>query len=202
MIGPRAHGGPYPWHMSGAPDNVSESEVAQVADLAALGLIRFDASLRVRTANRAAHQLLERRPGSLPGETLMGTFVDHNLESLVRAAARGRAADRELEMRDRASIVVRAGPASGGGAWVTLENVTELHRLRRIRSEFIDNLSLPRMLHCAILRSPHAHARIVGVDTSAAAQLPGVVAVVTGEDAKRWTQPTPTVPCAGFSSAR
>jgi CO/xanthine dehydrogenase Mo-binding subunit len=62
------------------------------------------------------------------------------------------------------------------------------------RAEFIDNLSLPRMLHCAILRSPHAHARIVGVDTDAAAQLAGVVAVVTGEDAKRWTQPTPTVP--------
>ena len=62
------------------------------------------------------------------------------------------------------------------------------------RAEFIDNLSLPRMLHCAILRSPHAHARILAVDTAAAERLPGVVAVVTGEDAKRWTQPTPTVP--------
>jgi len=62
------------------------------------------------------------------------------------------------------------------------------------RAEFIDNLSLPRMLHCAILRSPHAHARVAAVDTAAAAALPGVVAVVTGEDAKRWTQPTPTVP--------
>jgi carbon-monoxide dehydrogenase large subunit len=62
------------------------------------------------------------------------------------------------------------------------------------RAEFIDNLTLPRMLHCAILRSPHAHARVVSVDTAAAEQLPGVVAVVTGEDARRWTQPTPTVP--------
>ncbi len=62
------------------------------------------------------------------------------------------------------------------------------------RTQFIDDVVLPRMLHCAILRSPHAHARIVAVDTSEAAKLPGVVAVVTGEDAKRWSNPTMTVP--------
>ncbi|MFN8544461.1 MAG: xanthine dehydrogenase family protein molybdopterin-binding subunit [Candidatus Binatia bacterium] len=62
------------------------------------------------------------------------------------------------------------------------------------RVEFIDNLHQPGMLHCAILRSPHAHARIVRVDTSAAEKLPGVAAVVTGADAKRWTSPAPTVP--------
>ena len=37
------------------------------------------------------------------------------------------------------------------------------------------------MLHMAILRSPYAHAKINSIDTSAAAALPGVVAVVTGE---------------------
>ncbi|MBO0682795.1 MAG: hypothetical protein J2P45_06530, partial [Candidatus Dormibacteraeota bacterium] len=37
------------------------------------------------------------------------------------------------------------------------------------------------MLHMVILRSPHAHARIRSIDTSAAASAPGVVAVVTGE---------------------
>jgi len=132
----------------------SEAELAEVADLASLGLIRFDASLRVRTANLAAHQALERRPGSLLGETLMGTFVDHNVESLVRAAARGDAGVHDIEAGDRASIVVRAGPASGGGAWVTLEDVTELHRLRRIRSEFIDNLSHE-------LRTPLANIRLL-----------------------------------------
>ena len=36
------------------------------------------------------------------------------------------------------------------------------------RTEFIDNLTLPGMLHCAILHSPHSHARIVSVDTSKA----------------------------------
>jgi len=62
------------------------------------------------------------------------------------------------------------------------------------RTEFIDNFTLPGMLHCAILRSPHPHARIRAVDTSEAEKLPGVVAVLTGADVKRWTQPTPTVP--------
>ncbi len=62
------------------------------------------------------------------------------------------------------------------------------------RTEFIDNLQLPGMLHCAILHSPHAHARIKSVDASEAAKLPGVVAVITGEDAARWVRPIGTAP--------
>ena len=62
------------------------------------------------------------------------------------------------------------------------------------RTEFIDNVALPGMLHCAILRSPLAHARIASIDTSAAEGLPGVVAVVTGEDALRWSFPALTSP--------
>jgi len=62
------------------------------------------------------------------------------------------------------------------------------------RAEFIDNLSFPGMLHCAILRSPHAHARVLSIDTGEAARAPGVLAVLTGEDCKGWSQPTPTVP--------
>jgi len=62
------------------------------------------------------------------------------------------------------------------------------------RAEFIDNVSLPKMLHCAILRSPYAHARIKGVNTSKAEKLPGVVAVLTGEDTGRWSFPSTTVP--------
>jgi CO/xanthine dehydrogenase Mo-binding subunit len=50
------------------------------------------------------------------------------------------------------------------------------------------------MLHCAMLRSPYAHARIKGVDTSEAEKLPGVVAVITGVDAQRWSRPATGVP--------
>lgn len=47
---------------------------------------------------------------------------------------------------------------------------------------YVDDLVLPRMLHCKILRSPHAHARILSIDASAALAMPGVHAVITGED--------------------
>ncbi len=46
--------------------------------------------------------------------------------------------------------------------------------------DYILNFELPGMLHAAILRSPHAHARIVRIDASRAAAMPGVKAVLTG----------------------
>src|SRR5213596_2024158 len=54
-------------------------------------------------------------------------------------------------------------------------------RFIRGKGNYIDDITLPGMLHMAILRSPFAHATINGVDTSKAAAVPGVVAVVTGE---------------------
>ncbi|MFI7491935.1 aerobic carbon-monoxide dehydrogenase large subunit [Micromonospora echinaurantiaca] len=53
-------------------------------------------------------------------------------------------------------------------------------RFLRGRGRYVDDIQLPGMLHLAILRSPVAHARIVGIDTSAAEASPGVAAVVTG----------------------
>jgi len=50
------------------------------------------------------------------------------------------------------------------------------------RAVFGADVKLPGMLHGKILRSPHAHARIVSIDTSAAQALPGVRAVVTAQD--------------------
>jgi CO/xanthine dehydrogenase Mo-binding subunit len=79
--------------------------------------------------------------------------------------------------------------------WIGREvNRVEDPQLLTGRTAFIDNLTLPGMLHCAILRSPLAHARIVKVDTTAAEQVPGVIAVLTGEDARRWSNPAATLP--------
>jgi len=50
------------------------------------------------------------------------------------------------------------------------------------RAAYGADLSLPGMLHGVVLRSPHAHARIVSIDTSAAEATPGVRAVITGKD--------------------
>jgi CO/xanthine dehydrogenase Mo-binding subunit len=62
------------------------------------------------------------------------------------------------------------------------------------RVQYADNIQMPGMLHAAILRSPHAHARIVRIDTSRAEALPGVAAVLTGEDVKQWSHPVFGVP--------
>ena len=50
------------------------------------------------------------------------------------------------------------------------------------RGNYVDDVQLPRMLHMVLVRSPLAHAKIVNIDKSAALEVPGVVAVVTGED--------------------
>jgi len=58
------------------------------------------------------------------------------------------------------------------------------------RGRFSDDLPVRTgTLHAAILRSPHAHAELLSVDAEAASAILGVVTVVTGDDAKRWTRP-------------
>jgi 2-furoyl-CoA dehydrogenase large subunit len=62
-------------------------------------------------------------------------------------------------------------------------------RLVAGRGRFLDDLVPARLLHVAILRSPHAHARLVSIDATAAAALPGVAAVLTGAEAAAASRP-------------
>jgi carbon-monoxide dehydrogenase large subunit len=57
-----------------------------------------------------------------------------------------------------------------------------LARLTAGRGQYVTDVVLPRMVHVAFVRSPHAHARIAKLDTAAARKAAGVVAVVTGAD--------------------
>ena len=50
------------------------------------------------------------------------------------------------------------------------------------RALYGPDISLPGLLHGKVLRSPHAHARILSIDTSRAEALPGVYGVVTAQD--------------------
>jgi len=58
----------------------------------------------------------------------------------------------------------------------------EDRRLLTGRGRYVDDVRLPHLCHAAIVRSPHAHARIVGVDARRATALPGVLAVFTIAD--------------------
>src|SRR5580658_2897834 len=57
-----------------------------------------------------------------------------------------------------------------------------LARLTQGRGQYVSDVVLPRMVHVAFVRSPHAHARIKNIDVAAAKKSQGVVAVVTGAE--------------------
>jgi aerobic carbon-monoxide dehydrogenase large subunit len=61
------------------------------------------------------------------------------------------------------------------------------------RGHYLDDIVRPRQAHAAMLRSPHAHARIDSIDTAEAAAAPGVLAVLTGDDLAR--DGIGTIPC-------
>ena len=70
---------------------------------------------------------------------------------------------------------------------------------------YTDDLALPGMLHAAMLRSPHAHARIKRIDVSRAKEAPGVLAAFTGADIDRlkpvpcaWLLPNANLKIAGY----
>src|SRR5262245_14665012 len=64
-------------------------------------------------------------------------------------------------------------------------------RFLRGEGRFIDDVTVPSMLHAACPPSPHAHARIVRIDTARAAAAPGVVRVLAFRDLERWMKPLP-----------
>src|SRR6185295_7514737 len=70
-------------------------------------------------------------------------------------------------------------PNSYVGRSVTRPNA---RRLTQGRGQFVDDVVLARMAHVAYVRSPHAHARIAAIDTTAAAAMPGVIRIATGAD--------------------
>jgi two-component system phosphate regulon sensor histidine kinase PhoR len=110
-----------------------------------IGVIRLDPALRIVEANARAHALLAHDAGNLHGRSLMEAFMDPSVEALAVKARSARTGAARAEIRsagaDGPVLVVHAQATPGGGAWLVLENVSELRRLQRIRTEFIDNLS-------------------------------------------------------------
>ncbi len=74
-----------------------------------------------------------------------------------------------------------ARSASGHDDARSLRRVDAASKLRG-SAQFVGDLMVPRMVHGQVLRSPFPHARIVSIDTAAAAAIPGVVAILSGQD--------------------
>ena len=71
---------------------------------------------------------------------------------------------------------------------------TEDYRLLTGYGRYLDDIEIAGALHVCFVRSPHAHARIVSVDTTGAVAMPGVVTVVTGRELAQWTTPMRVAP--------
>ncbi|MGZ8438338.1 MAG: sensor histidine kinase [Candidatus Limnocylindrales bacterium] len=107
------------------------------------GVITIDSDLRIIAANAAAHGFLDRQPGGLIGRTVIEAFLDAQVEGIARTALEQGTSVGEVGRADPSTrrLLVRARRSAAGGAWLILEDVSELRRLQQIRAEFIDNLS-------------------------------------------------------------
>jgi two-component system phosphate regulon sensor histidine kinase PhoR len=121
----------------------SIADTAALHDAIGMGILRLDDGLRIAEASPTAHALLDRAPGTLPGRSLMEAFLDREVEETARGALERGSAQGDVRPTDPdvPALQVRVRRIPSGGAWLVLEDVTELQRLRRIRTEFIDNLS-------------------------------------------------------------
>ncbi|MEA2577387.1 MAG: two-component system, OmpR family, phosphate regulon sensor histidine kinase PhoR, partial [Chloroflexota bacterium] len=81
--------------------------------------------------------------GTLPGRSVMEAFLDAGIESMAQTALGQGTARAELRRADAdgPTLTVLGRRAEGGGLWLVVADVSELRRLQRIRTEFIDNLS-------------------------------------------------------------
>jgi two-component system phosphate regulon sensor histidine kinase PhoR len=121
-------------------------DLAYLADLVGVGIVRLSDELRVEVANTAAHVFLRREPGSMIGRTAIEALGDHRVEAIARGAREAGWSSGEVSLAEKpgstaATLVVRARRSPILGVWLVLEDVAELRRLQRIRAEFIDNLS-------------------------------------------------------------
>src|SRR5258708_4215326 len=83
------------------------------------------------------------------------------------------------EFDETAKTLLFDAPNSYVGRSVTRPNA---RRLTQGRGQYVDDIVLPRMVHVAYVRSPHAHARIVAIKAKKALAMPGVVRIVTGAE--------------------
>lgn len=112
-----------------------------LADELGVGILLVGSDDRVAAANSAAQRLLGEV--GLVGKSLIEAFVDHHVEDAIRnARSEATRMDYTPPTDRQVALEIRAWRTPGDEQiTVTLNDVSELRRLRRIRSEFIDNLS-------------------------------------------------------------
>ncbi len=133
-------------------------DLAYLTGLVGSGIVRLDDDLVVTAANRAAHVYLDvpaggligrrvpDRPGVHRDDAMQDVAIglgDVRLDAVARTAWRNGAATDEIPVdgAEGRMLAIRARRSPSEGIWIVLEDLSELRRLQRIRTEFIDNLS-------------------------------------------------------------
>ncbi len=136
--------------------------------------------------------LLSRNPD--PTEAEIRSWLDGNLERVTgyhNVVAAVESAARKRKQSDSWKIEPEVVTGEMVGASI---RPTEAPAMLRGETDYISDVSLPDMVHAAILRSPHGHAQINSIDTTAAAAMPGVIRVFTGADVQAMPLPVIWVP--------
>ena len=112
-------------------------------------ILRVGSDLVIRAASPVTGEILARGDVQFRGMPLIEATVDFRLEELARSAIDGQVQRGTIDLRDgrlghsdeARYVSVVAAPDGDGGAWLVLRDLTEVRRLRQIRTEFVDNLS-------------------------------------------------------------
>ncbi len=124
-------------------DDIWTGELPALIERIDIGVIRVGPDMRVIRLNQAAARMLSIELTAATDRSLLELFVDHRVDEAARAAPRRGSVTVEVGGRsaDERRTLVRIRRAADGGLWLLLDDVTELRRLQRMRTEFIDNLS-------------------------------------------------------------
>jgi two-component system phosphate regulon sensor histidine kinase PhoR len=133
-------------------------------------ILRVGSDLVIRAASPVTGEILARGDVQFRGMPLIEATVDFRLEELARSAIGGQVQRGTIDLRDgrlghsdeARYVSVVAAPDGDGGAWLVLRDLTEVRRLRQIRTEFVDNLSHE-------LRTPLATIRLLAETIGSAA---------------------------------
>jgi two-component system, OmpR family, phosphate regulon sensor histidine kinase PhoR len=140
--GPRAPADPA-HRVRDAESRGAPRDAVELLEQAGFGVLSVDAGLTVVAASEVATRLLARRPGTVGGRSVMEAFTDHHVEAALRAAFETGGAEGETTLRGRTPgvLLYRARRIDRDHLTVVLQDVSELRRLQRIRTEFVDNIS-------------------------------------------------------------
>ena len=155
---------------------MADELVLRIGDLAGIGLLRIGPGRVISAANESVHRILGRASGKLVGRTVLEAFLDHRVADLLDESAARSPAQTEIGVggEPQRTFLIRAtSDDASGDHWLVVHDLSELRRLQRIRTEFVDNVAHE-------LRTPLTNVRLLAetmaMEIDGGAQVPAGIA--------------------------